>query len=114
MSRVFKSALAALLLGAAFTPAAFARTSPTEMSITIAYGDLDLSNIEGGMTLLRRIKGAARKVCNAATSPSLLTPRAEIVCRRHTVEIVVRQLDIEALTTAWNGRASPPTSLASR
>jgi len=39
------------------------------------------------MTLPKRIRGAAWKVCNAATSPSLLTPRVEIICQRHASEV---------------------------
>ena len=109
MSRTFKIAAAVIAASLILAPAALAQ----EVSMPVAYGDLDMSSNAGGVTLLRRIEGAARKVCDKAVPRSPLTPRAVTTCRRETVEGAVRGLNIGALTLAWTGKY-PATDVASR
>lgn len=102
MSCTFKIALAAAFAAMALTPPATAGVGNEEISVSIAYGDLNLSSPIGAETLLKRIKMAARKVCNKSSTLTPLVPRAEITCRRATVDATVARLDIGTLTTAWN------------
>ena len=51
----------ACLLGAAQASAA---PTVTTRSVTVNYRDLNLSTIEGAITLYQRLKGAARTVCD--------------------------------------------------
>ena len=109
MSLTIKSAFIALTLAACVAPSALAQTGAGEPSLRVAYGDLDMSQISAGEALLQRIANAAGRVCDDATSHSPLTPRAVSDCRRETVASVVRQLNIDTLTFAWNGTAATST-----
>jgi UrcA family protein len=55
-------ALAGLLV--AFAPGAFAADDPDAPSMKVHFGDLNLSTDAGVQTLYKRIKLAARTVCN--------------------------------------------------
>jgi UrcA family protein len=114
MSRTFKIAIAAALSAIALAPAAFADTGSKDVSVRIAYGDLDMSTAKGASTLLKRIQGAARAVCKDSIERSPLSPRAETQCRRNTVGAVVAQLDIGTLTAAWNRVQQDAVQLSAR
>jgi UrcA family protein len=81
--------------------------------MTVAYGDLDMSTVNGGKTLLTRIQSAARKVCGDSDAYSPLHPRSETQCRRATVASVVNGLGIGTLTQAFNGGKSAASQIAS-
>lgn len=112
MSPTLKSAVAALILSAALSPAAFAQPSGEYVSTRIAFDDLDMSAPAGAGILLKRIQSAANNVCEQAVPRSSLTPRALTLCRKDTVKDVVRNLAISTLTAAWS--AEPGMKLASR
>jgi UrcA family protein len=112
MSSTIKSALAALILAAAFAPSALAQSPGEPGSVKVAYGDLDMSTATGGEILLKRVQSAARKACVKVIPRSSLTPQALTFCRRDTVEHAVRGMGIASLTAAWTGQ--PATNLASR
>lgn len=107
MSATFKTALAALTFAAVLAPAALADPVRSNAPVkTVAYGDLDMSSIKGGETLLARINRAAKQVCKHAPSyKSPLLPAADTLCEREIVDRIVGQLDIEMLTLAWGGPA---------
>ena len=109
MSRTFKITTAILAATLTFAPAALAQ----EVSMRVAYGDLDMSKPAAGAVLLKRIEVAARKVCDQATPRSQLKPHASAICRRETVKSTVSQLAINTLTLAWSGKY-PATNVASR
>jgi len=114
MSRTFKIAIAALIASVAFAPAALAQVGVEQVSVHVAYGDLDMSTVAGGKTLLKRIEGAARRVCGDASPRSPLKPRSVPVCRRESVANAVRGLNIATLTLAWNGSEPGQTQLSAR
>lgn len=114
MSRTFKFAIAAFAVSLAFAPAALAQVGVERVSVRVAYGDLNMASPAGGVTLLKRIEGAARKVCDDATTRSPLKPRSVSRCRKDTVESTVRQLDIGTLTLAWTGAEAGQTQLSAR
>lgn len=118
MTRTIKTAIAAIALAAAFAPSAFAQAAFAEpgreqVSINIAYGDLDLTSQQGGMTLLGRIEGAARTICRDQAHEAKPEEFNAYKCRRRTVETAVRTLNVDTLTLAWSGKAQP-TLLAAR
>jgi UrcA family protein len=113
MSRTFKIAAALIAASLAFAPAALAQTSPKDPSLRVGYGDLDMSSPAGGVALLKRIEGAARRVCDDAMAHSPLTPRAISTCRRATIDSTVRGLNLGTLTLAWSGKY-PETAIAAR
>jgi len=116
MSRTFKLVAAALAASVMLAPAALAQTAekPAKpVSMRVAYGDLDMSRPASGVSLLKRIEGAARKVCNDVVTHTPMTPHAMGACRNETVASTVRALNIGTLTAAWSG-AYPSTTLASR
>lgn len=116
MSRTFKIAIAAFALSLTAAPAALAQTPANgieTVSVRVPYGDLDMSSIAGGQTLLKRIEGAAIRVCAKAVPRTMLKMRSPSTCRRETVDSTVRQLAMSTLTLAWSGKY-PATNVASR
>lgn len=113
MFSTFKYGIAAAFAAIVLAPAAAAQVGVEQVSVRVAYGDLDPSSMSDAETLLKRIKVAARQVCRELMTHSPLMPRSEFACRRKTVETAVRQLDIGTLTLAWSGRQTA-TSLAAR
>ena len=112
MSPILKSAFAALILSAILSPAAFAQATVEATSVSIAFGDLDMSAPADAKVLLRRIQSAASSVCDQTVPRSPLAPRALTLCRRDTVKQAVHDLGISTLSAAWAGE--PGTRLASR
>jgi UrcA family protein len=113
MSRTFKIAIAAFAASMILSPVATAQVAgkPVSVSISVPYGDLDMSKPSSGATLLKRIEGAARKACKG--SRSLIAPHVEAQCWRDAVGTAVRQADIGTLTLTWSGK-SPSTNIAAR
>lgn len=114
MSRTFKIATIAAFASFALLPAAAAQTGVENVSVRVAYGDLDMSSMKGAQTLLKRIEGAARKVCRDTIRRSPLKPRSDSECRRDTVGSTVAQLNITTLTAAWNKNLPSSVQLSAR
>ena len=55
MSRAFKIAIIAAFASFALVPTAAAQKGIEEVSVRVAYGDLDTSSMKGADTLLKRI-----------------------------------------------------------
>jgi UrcA family protein len=113
MTRTIKFALAALAIAAIAAPAAFADAGKSQVSLRIAYSDLDMTTPMGGQTLLGRIDGAARKICDEADHKAKPDENGTYKCRRRTVESAVRAMNKPMLSLAWNGKGET-TSFASR
>jgi UrcA family protein len=69
-------------------------------TVTIAYGDLDLSGAPGAAMLLDRIQNAARVVCGerAILPMSGERKREFAACQAHTVALAVQQVNAPTLT----------------
>jgi UrcA family protein len=117
MSRTFKIAIIAAFASIALAPVASAqsgRTGIEQVSVRVAYGDLDMSTMGGAQTLLKRIQGAARSVCKDAVKRSPLSPRSQSTCRRDTIGATVAQHNITTLTMAWNRTQPSSVQLSAR
>ncbi len=114
MSRAFKLAIIAAFASFALTPAAAAQKGIEEVSVRVAYGDLDTSTIKGADTLLKRIESAARKVCRDTIGRSPLKPRSDAECRRETAGSTVARLNVDTLTTAWSKTRPSAVQLSAR
>ena len=102
MSRTIQSMLAGLALFIGMASAAVAQQPAAPRSVTFAYGDLDVSTLQGGQALLARIQSAARKVCGDSDAHSPLHPRSETLCRRATMSTKTKALPVlSALPVAY-------------
>jgi UrcA family protein len=113
MSFTIKFALAVLAIAATAAPAALAEAGKSHVSFRVAYGDLDMATPMGGQTLLDRIEGAARKICDEADHNAKPDENGTYKCRRRTVESAVRAMNKPMLSLAWSGKGET-TSFASR
>lgn len=113
MSLKIKSALAILALAAIAAPAALADTGRAQPTLRITYGDLDMTTPMGGQTLLTRIEGAARQICDDAERHAKPDENRTYKCRRRTVETAVRAMNKPMLSLAWTGKADT-SAFASR
>jgi UrcA family protein len=66
-------------------------------SVTIRYGDLDLSQPADASALYARIRSAARQVCAAADAPGAARRVEWSACRREAAERAVTALGSEAV-----------------
>jgi UrcA family protein len=80
---------AAALAGAGSASAA---QSTQSSSVTISYGDLDLSTTSGAHALYARLSGAARVVCGDS-GRSLVEQRAWQHCYSHALSDAVERID---------------------
>lgn len=114
MSRTFKIAIIAAFANFTLIPAAEAQTGIENVSVRVAYGDLDMLSMKGAQTLLKRIEGAARKVCKDTKRRSPLKRRSDSECRRDTVGSIIAQLNFTTLTAAWNNDQPSSVQLSAR
>lgn len=70
-------------------------------SVTVHYGDLNLSTIAGAHTLYRRIVGAARFSCGY-TGRSLLEQSEWKSCYQHAIADAVAAVNSPTLNTVYN------------
>lgn len=80
-SKIVQSVLAAALV--ATFPAA-AQAAELQFRQTVAYGDLDLTTVEGTAELDRRIKRAANRVCRQTALFYHMPPSVRPTCWRLT------------------------------
>jgi UrcA family protein len=75
------------------------RAAGSAPSITISFGELDLSKPQGVEVLYTRIKRAAKSVCGFERSPlTTLRRRQSTSCYESTLEDAVRQVNRPKLT----------------
>jgi UrcA family protein len=117
MSRFIKStALVAAFAFAAplFTTQTAAAREPAR-SITVSYGDLNLTSSEGVDTLFGRIERASRKVCGGRPDHimnGVLT--RYLACRDAVAGETVRRIDVPGLSLAWAQKHGEAIQTASR
>lgn len=74
--------------------------------ITVSYADLDLTRAEGAQTLYRRLRAAARQVCDAGHDMRALAERARYrACVDKALEEAVRTIDRDVLTALHRRKA---------
>ena len=92
-------ALAALVVATSIAAPAFAQSVDEPISVTVSYGDLDLSHAAGAQALLHRLEYAADKACGGAPDIRVLAQRAIYdKCRTTAVEKAVDQVKSPILT----------------
>lgn len=105
---VISAALAALSLSAS----QFAAASDTvTQSITVSYGDLNLSNPAGASALYQRIRGAARKVCTVAgESPYEVQDLDKRQCILDAIDKAVMKVNSPVLVAMYKAKNSRTSS----
>lgn len=73
--------LKTLVLAAAAFAAVPALAQEAPVSMTVSYGDLNLSSAQGNALFKARVKAAARRICGVAQAPGLAELRAVQTCR---------------------------------
>jgi UrcA family protein len=86
----------ACLIAAA--PAGASQPSPEAASVTVSYGDLNLSTTEGASTLYRRIRLAADSVCGYK-GRTLLEQQHWMSCFNGAVDRAVGSVDKPTVTS---------------
>jgi UrcA family protein len=99
------SGLAAVVVGLASansfatTPIrAVASSDATVRSITVSFGELDLTKPAGAEALYRRIKKAARAVCDSYDSPTPWNLKAQKQCSKTAIDDAVAQVNAPLLS----------------
>ena len=95
----------ALILGVLAATQAF---SAEPASITVKYGDLDLSTPSGAHTLYSRISGAARTVCGYSGT-DFIDQAIWKGCYRGAIADAVAKVNSPLLTAVHTGRPVSPT-----
>lgn len=96
----------ALLAAAALAGAGSASAAQSaQSSVTISYGDLDLSTRSGADALYARLSGAARLVCGDS-GRSLLEQRAWDRCYSQALSDAVERIDSPLLNRDARGGAT--------
>lgn len=94
-------------LGALATANAAGDDPPTRL---VRYGDLDLTRMDGVISLYRRIRGAARDVCSPMAASDLVAQAFVRDCEEHAIASAVADVNAPLLTSYYMGRigrASP-------
>ena len=99
-------ALIVCLLG--ITPAW--SNTPDTPSVTVRYGDLDLSSPAGANTLYQRIQAAARQVCGYPGA-DLLEQASWRSCYRSAVGDAVRKVNSPLLIAVHSGKPAGMTAM---
>ena len=91
----------ALTLGA-LAPKAWAAESWEQTSVTVHYGDLNLSTRQGAETLHRRIKAAAEQACGDGYQPGDLA-RASVYhrCVNAASERALQKVQVASSQVQW-------------
>ena len=97
-------AAATLALGIGSASAVSAAETP---SVTVPYGDLNLSTRDGAKAVLQRIEQAARQVCKPDADIANLPGMGDWsrICERDRIRDAVSHLDAPMVTAAFNGRS---------
>ena len=98
-TRLMSLALAAVTLVGAAPVAAQSRDDT--VSVSVRYGDLDISNSAGAEIMLRRIDKAAVQICGGKPDQRLLGERVAFEkCRASTIDRSVAALNAPMVTAA--------------
>jgi UrcA family protein len=96
------------------TPVALAE-KPSPASHSVSYADLDLSEPAGVDVLMKRLNGAARKVCGPRPMTVVYGQLpAHLDCLDQAMREAVDRIGSPAVSFAFNSRVNQRTQLASR
>ena len=84
--------------------------TPDGRSVTVSYGDLDLSSPTGANALYRRIQGAAKQVCGYAGA-DLIEQSIWRGCYRHAIAGAVGKVNNPLLTAVHTGSPAAITAM---
>jgi UrcA family protein len=104
MKNVIPCALLALFAGSLSAIAAAAQFSDQVPTQVVQFADLDVSSSEGATMLYRRIRGAARAVCESVDARTLEAKIPRHGCEDQAVERAVAQVHAPALDRYYNSR----------
>lgn len=102
-----KTAFLLALTGLAMSPTntfAAAREIDQPPSRVVAFGDLDLSQKAGVITLYSRINSAAREVCEPLDEINIKLLHERYHCRQNAVARAVAEVNSQALTNYHLGK----------
>jgi UrcA family protein len=91
--------------------AASGGSTPGARSVSVNYRDLNLSTIEGAITLYERLKGAARTVCDAP-STEVATYQEWRSCYEATIADAVATVNSPLLTAVHRSPNRNATTIA--
>ena len=93
-----------------------AGAADTTRSITVKFGDLNVSNAEGAAALYARIRSAAKSVCAPEQSPSDPFSTDFRACVHKAIADAVTKVNRMELYTVYNQHNTPalPTGLLSQ
>jgi UrcA family protein len=111
VSGTFRHLIAAAIIGALALGSAGVRAgdSPETRSITVKFGDLNLSTPQGAAALYNRIRAAARTVCSADSYPFAMGNRP---CVHKAIADAVTKVNRMELYTVYNEHNKPPLPAA--
>jgi UrcA family protein len=84
--------------------------TPDVRSVTVSYGDLDLSSPAGANALYRRIQGAAKQVCGYAGA-DLIEQSIWRGCYRNAIANAVGKVNNPLLTAVHTGSPAAVTAM---
>lgn len=115
----------AVAIAAAFTPKAIAdeyslhisrqSVAGAEVSVRVAYADLNLANPAGAEVLLGRLDAAAQAVCDPGDTRQLVLHKLAQACERDAVERAVADLGQPLVVARYQERIGhiEPSQIAS-
>ena len=106
MTRFLISAAAALFFAIPASPAADADPLRPQVSVEVAYGDLDLSSSAGARTMINRLRSATRKICGDEPAPLQIAMILRYKsCFGTTMSQAVASLDHPVVSAIYTGRS---------
>jgi UrcA family protein len=117
----FRPLIAAVLAGTLFSAVAampaFAGTEDSPPTVTVKFGDLDISQPQGAGALYVRIRNAARLACSPLERSGAFLGRSDRLnyCVQHSIADAVASVDSPTLFTVYDAKrgAAPMTRIAS-
>jgi UrcA family protein len=103
------SLIAAAALSIAVISAAHAAVPDVAPSVSIHYGDLDLSRAEGAASLYNRLNSAAKSVCHELETSHLQVQYA--ACIDHAIKTAVTQINRSSFSEYVAARATSPRNI---
>ena len=80
----------------------------------VQYSDLDLTRMDGVISLYRRIRGAAREVCSPLAASDVAAETLARDCEEHALAGAVADVNAPLLTSYYLGRTGRPSPALAR
>ena len=105
-----KSLIRGTLLGVSLcTLSALAAAQPPSdapRTLTVRYGDVDLTRIDGAIALYQRLRHAAREVCAPAVTSDRIAAGLARSCEEHAIAQAVADVNAPLLTSYFLGKSA--------